>query len=163
MQLLWPDGILFENVLLLVMAAASYLKQAATSLQILYSNMIYLPCLCPGLHRIAEEIRLNFSSVEKLISNVNFFSLRHHYELKCSKTQPLTWYSHHYQYLLDRELGSVQLCIMQIISASFKPSLGHLTLKRPRQLICLNSYWLTIHSATISSTYLQTSQHCQTP
>ena len=68
--LLWPDGILFEKVLLLVTDAASYMKRAATTLQVLYPNMIHLTCLCHGLHRIAEEIRINFPNVDKLISNV---------------------------------------------------------------------------------------------
>ena len=68
--LLWPDGILFEKVLLLVTDAASYMKRAATTLQVLYPNMIHLTCLCHGLHRIAEEIRINFPNINKLISNV---------------------------------------------------------------------------------------------
>lgn len=76
LALLWPDGIMYDNVLLLVTDAASYMKKASSSLQILYPNMIHLTCLCHGLHRIAEEIRMNFPDVDKLISNVKKIFLK---------------------------------------------------------------------------------------
>ena len=76
LALLWPDGIQFDNVLLLVTDAAANMKCAARSLQIQYPNMIHLTCLCHGLHRIAEEIRLNFPNVDKLIANVRKIFLK---------------------------------------------------------------------------------------
>lgn len=69
LQLLWPDCIKYDNVLLLVTDAASYMKKTASSLKILYPNMIHLTCLAHGLHRIAEEVRAQFPDLDKLISN----------------------------------------------------------------------------------------------
>lgn len=67
--LLWPDGIKFDNILLLVTDAASYMKKTASSLRILYPNMIHLTCLAHGLHRISEEVRAQFKDIDALISN----------------------------------------------------------------------------------------------
>ena len=38
--------------------------------------MVYLTCLCHGLHRIAEEVRINFPHVDTLISNVKKIFLK---------------------------------------------------------------------------------------
>lgn len=46
------------------------MKKAGTVLKALYSKMIHVPCLAHGLHRIAEEIRSHFPTVDKLISRV---------------------------------------------------------------------------------------------
>ena len=69
LSLLWPDGIRFDNVILLVTDAAAYMKKCALSLQIMYPNMIHLTCLAHGLHRVAEEVRAQFPDVDRLISN----------------------------------------------------------------------------------------------
>lgn len=39
-------------------------------LKALYSKMIHVTCAAHGLHRVAEEIRGQFKSVDKLIASV---------------------------------------------------------------------------------------------
>ena len=54
MNLLWPDKVERENVLLFVSYVAPYVIKA---LQLLYPNMIHVTCLAHVLHRVAEEVR----------------------------------------------------------------------------------------------------------
>jgi len=67
--LLWPEGLLRDDVLLFITDDTPYMAKAARSLDIFYTNMINLTCLAHGLHRIAEEIRKHFPKVDNLISN----------------------------------------------------------------------------------------------
>ena len=69
MSLLWPDGVEYDKVLLLVTDAAPYMKKAAKALKTLFPKMTHITRLAHALHRIAEEIRRIFPEVDKLISN----------------------------------------------------------------------------------------------
>jgi hypothetical protein len=57
MNLLWPDKVERENVLLFVSDTALYMIKAAKALQLLYPKMIHITCLAQALHRVAEEVR----------------------------------------------------------------------------------------------------------
>ncbi|PNF19297.1 hypothetical protein B7P43_G07511 [Cryptotermes secundus] len=70
MNLLWPNGIQYERVLLFVTDAASYIMKAGTALKVIFPNMTHLTCLAHGLHRVAETIHANFPLVDKLVSSV---------------------------------------------------------------------------------------------
>lgn len=52
LNLLWPDGVKSDNVLLFVTDAASYMAKAAKGIQILYLSMVYVTCLAHALHRV---------------------------------------------------------------------------------------------------------------
>ena len=67
---LWPNGVQFDRVLLLVTDAAAYMKKAGLALKVLYPNMIHVTCLAHGLHRIAEHVRELHPKVDKLVANV---------------------------------------------------------------------------------------------
>jgi hypothetical protein len=69
MNLLWPDKVERENVLLFVTDAAPYMIKAAKALQLLYPKMIHVTCLTHALHRVAEEVRGSYPEVDKLIAN----------------------------------------------------------------------------------------------
>lgn len=69
MQLLWPEGIKFDNVLLLVTDAAAYMKKAAVGLAVSYPKMVHVTCVAHALHRICEKIRVLYPKVDKLVSN----------------------------------------------------------------------------------------------
>lgn len=69
MQILWPSGVQFDNVLLFLTDAAAYMKKAAVGLAVSYPKMIHVTCVVHGLHRICEEIRALYPTVDKLISN----------------------------------------------------------------------------------------------
>ena len=69
MNLLWPDKVERENVLLFVSDAAPYMIKAAKALQLLYPKMIHVTCLAHDLHRVAKEVRGSYHEVDKLIAN----------------------------------------------------------------------------------------------
>ena len=66
---LWPEGVHFDDVLLLVTDAALYMKKAARALELVFPNLTHLTCLAHALHRVAEHVRSLFPDVDKLISN----------------------------------------------------------------------------------------------
>lgn len=73
MSLLWPSGVLNENVLLFLSDAAPYMVKAGKALQVFYPKMIHLTCLAHALHRVAETVRNQFPNVDALISSVKKF------------------------------------------------------------------------------------------
>jgi len=70
LSILWPQGIIHDNVLLFLNDAAPYTVKAATSIQTYYSKMIHVTCLAYALHRVAEEMRIYFPDVDELINDV---------------------------------------------------------------------------------------------
>jgi cytidylate kinase len=68
LKALWPQRVQEEKVLVLDSDAAAYILKAATALKVFYKNVIHF-----GLQRVAEEVRSNFSDVNKLISSTIFF------------------------------------------------------------------------------------------
>lgn len=71
-----PEYIQKDDVLVFVSNASTYMVAAAKGIQILYPNVLHLhvTCLAHGWHRIAENIRAQFSNVDKFVSNgKNFF------------------------------------------------------------------------------------------
>jgi len=67
MQLLWPSVVKYENVLLFVTKAASYMVKAADSLTVLFPNLIHLTYLDHEIHRVYEIIRAEYTTVDKII------------------------------------------------------------------------------------------------
>jgi hypothetical protein len=70
LSLLWPNGVKYENVLLLVTDAAPYMKKAYKSLKTFYTKCVHVTCMAHLLHRLCDTIRLQFKNVDKMISNV---------------------------------------------------------------------------------------------
>ncbi|CAH0563174.1 unnamed protein product [Brassicogethes aeneus] len=70
MIFVWPTGINYEKVLLLVSDAAPYMVKAGAGFKLMYSKMIHLTCLVHGVHRVAETIRSLYPTVNTIISNV---------------------------------------------------------------------------------------------
>jgi hypothetical protein len=68
-NLLWPEKIERENVLLFISDAALFMIKAAKSLQSLYPKIIRVTCLAHALHRVAEEVRGRYLEVDQLIAN----------------------------------------------------------------------------------------------
>ena len=66
MNLLWPDNVERENVLLFVSDAAPYVIKA---LQLLYPKIMHVTHLAHALHRVVKEVRRSYPEVEKLIVN----------------------------------------------------------------------------------------------
>jgi hypothetical protein len=69
LMLLWPEGIQYEKVLLLVTDAANYMKLSGkTLISELYPNMTHVTCLAHALHNVCEQIRNDFPEVNRLVS-----------------------------------------------------------------------------------------------
>ena len=70
LNILWNQSLHYDRVLLVVTDAAAYMVKAIKGLQILFPKVIHLTCLAHGLHRVAETVRGNFPSVDKLVGVV---------------------------------------------------------------------------------------------
>ncbi|XP_018496507.1 uncharacterized protein LOC108864783 [Galendromus occidentalis] len=70
LNILWPDGLKHDRVLLFVSDAASYMKKAAEGLKILVPKMVFITCIAHGIHRVCEEIRKAFPDVDSFMGNV---------------------------------------------------------------------------------------------
>lgn len=70
MNLIWPSGIKYDNVLLFVSDAAPYMLKAGKAIQIFYPKMIHVTCMAHGMHRLAETVRTEFKEINNLISSV---------------------------------------------------------------------------------------------
>lgn len=69
MKVLWPGGIKYENVLLLVTDNAAYMGKAAKALQaVLYTNLTHVTCAAHALDRVCEAIQLLHPTTNSLIS-----------------------------------------------------------------------------------------------
>ena len=62
-----PEAVPDEKILLMLSDAAPYMSKAACNLKIFYENLIHCTCLAHGINRVAETIRLQFPTVNKLI------------------------------------------------------------------------------------------------
>jgi len=74
MFLLWPDGIRHGDVMLFFIVP--YITKAEKAVDVLYSMMVHITCLVHGVHRVAEEIREQFETVDKLIAKVKQLFLK---------------------------------------------------------------------------------------
>lgn len=59
-----------HKFLLLVTDSAAYMLKAGEALSTFYTNMVHLTCFAHALHRVAEEIRLQYPDVNSVISTV---------------------------------------------------------------------------------------------
>lgn len=85
MYLLWPNGIQHESVLLFLTDAAPYMVKAAKSIKSFYTKLVHVTCLAHAFHRVAEEIRSQFSEVDRLISTVKKVFVKAPSRTKCFK------------------------------------------------------------------------------
>jgi hypothetical protein len=69
MQTLWPDGVKFDDVLLLDTDVPRYMKIAEEGLSVSYPKLIYITCIGHALHRACETICVLYQNVDKLIAN----------------------------------------------------------------------------------------------
>uniref|UniRef100_A0A2S2QTK9 DUF659 domain-containing protein n=1 Tax=Sipha flava TaxID=143950 RepID=A0A2S2QTK9_9HEMI len=70
MNLLWPQGVQHDGVLLFLSDAAPYMVKSGKEIQTLYSKLVHVTCIVHGFHRVAEEVRSYFNTVDQLISSV---------------------------------------------------------------------------------------------
>jgi len=58
------------------------------SLNALYSKMVHVTCTAHGLHRTAEEVRGQFGTIDKIISNVKKILKKRHRVFRYSRHMP---------------------------------------------------------------------------
>jgi hypothetical protein len=87
-NLLWPDKLERQNVLLFVSDAAPYMIRAAKALQLLYPKMMHVTCLAHALHRAAEDVRGSYPEVDKLIANGNKICIKSPLRMQKFKKRP---------------------------------------------------------------------------
>lgn len=68
-NLIAPEYISKNDVLLFVSDAAPYMVAAARGIKALYPNLVHITCLAHALHRVAEQIRSQYADVDKFVSN----------------------------------------------------------------------------------------------
>lgn len=68
LRVLYPSGYHDDRVLLLYTDAAAYMQKAAALPKVFYPELLHVTCLARGLHRVCEELRKSFSSVNELIA-----------------------------------------------------------------------------------------------
>ena len=69
LKVLWPNQILYENVLAVTTDIAPYMCKAMRGLQVLFPKMVHETCLTHGLYRVAELVKTKFLDVNQLISS----------------------------------------------------------------------------------------------
>lgn len=68
--ILWPNGLKYNKVKLLLSDSAAYMLKCGRDLKIFYPDLIHFTCLAHGLNLVCETVRNNFENVDGLISNV---------------------------------------------------------------------------------------------
>jgi hypothetical protein len=67
-QAMWQDGVKFDNLLLLVTTAPSYMKNAA-ALSVNYPKVIHVMCTVHVLHTVCRKIHMLYPNVDKFMAN----------------------------------------------------------------------------------------------
>ncbi|KAJ4425979.1 hypothetical protein ANN_27605 [Periplaneta americana] len=60
MGILWPKGIMYDNVLFFISDAAPYMVKAGQALSVVYPKLTHFTCVAHAFHRVAEVVRDNF-------------------------------------------------------------------------------------------------------
>jgi len=78
LQIIWPNKIQYNKVILVVTDQASYMIKAIKSLKLMFPNLHHITCIVHALHRVCEVIReenieLNIfiSNMKKVLKNSN--------------------------------------------------------------------------------------------
>lgn len=59
-----------DLILLFITDAVPYMEKAAKAMQVCYPKITHVTCLAHGLHRVCEQIRVQYPNVDNLIANV---------------------------------------------------------------------------------------------
>lgn len=84
---IWPNGIQFSRVLLLLSDAAAYMKAAYNSLHVVFPKMTHVTCIVHGLNRVAEQVRIQYPNVNILVHSVKSIFLKARVRVRLFKTE----------------------------------------------------------------------------
>jgi len=68
--ILWPNGIQYDRVLLVVSDQAKYMLKSFKNLKTLFPCLHHITCLAHALHRVCECIREKFEDINFLVSSM---------------------------------------------------------------------------------------------
>jgi hypothetical protein len=74
MQIPWPDGVKFDNVLL-SSDVATHMEKAADAPYMSCSKRIHVTCIASALRRVCETIRVLYPNGETLVADGNKISV----------------------------------------------------------------------------------------
>lgn len=95
LNILWPNGIKYEKLLLFITDRASYMKVCGQNLKAFFPKLHHITCVCHGLHNLCEFLMKNFMNITRLItcSNMSFsksHSRKEHFEQNSMSLPPKT-------------------------------------------------------------------------
>jgi hypothetical protein len=67
MNLLWPNDVQHDKVLLFLSDAAPYMVKAGKAIKLFYSKIIHITCLAHAFHRVAETVRIGYPNLTNLL------------------------------------------------------------------------------------------------
>ena len=65
---LWPNGIQYNRVLLIITDAEPYVKSAGKTLMNMFEKAHHITCLCHALHNLSQHIQTEYPDVNRFIS-----------------------------------------------------------------------------------------------
>lgn len=83
-QTLWPNGIPYDKVLLLVSDAATYMISAGNILKTFFTDMAHITCVVHALDRVCRKVESNSQKLNQFISSMKKYLLT-------SKTKQLNY------------------------------------------------------------------------
>jgi len=64
---LWPEGIKYDRVWMVLTDQASYMLSAFSNLKAMYSSLRHVTCIAHALHRVCEAVRVEYSKANNFI------------------------------------------------------------------------------------------------
>jgi len=82
---LWPDGIMYDRVRMVVTDQASYMLSAFSNLNQMYSNLRHVTSIVHALHRVCESVRVEYSKANDFISEMKKVLLKAHARIQIDR------------------------------------------------------------------------------
>lgn len=65
---IWPGGIEYDKVWLLVSDQAPYMISAGAALKLMFTNLRHISCIAHAIHRVCEAIRAEYSLADRFVA-----------------------------------------------------------------------------------------------
>lgn len=67
---LWPDGIKYDHVWLVLTDQASYMLSAFRMIKLMFPNLNHITCIAHALHRVCESVRSKYATANRFVSEM---------------------------------------------------------------------------------------------
>ena len=82
---LWPDGIKYDRVWLVLTDQASYMLSALSALKMLYNKLSHVTCIVHALHRVCESVHMKYCKANDFVSLMKKVLLKSPYRVQLYK------------------------------------------------------------------------------